>query len=512
MGIRIHFDKGDSLMGKKPGILEKLKNKKQSPVPTRRIAVPELEEDEMRGAPVIIPVADDIEYLEDMPSDAVSQYDDAGKSHRTKAAAVCPKPVAGSLNMSKRHRSNQTSFGSKLSVAKNTVLGKRTRESAALDFAMNHKRVNKRQRRKRLLLTYIGTGIVVAAVLLVVVFVPGGKAASTADANPSSDRLEVAAVNDMTTKSGAAAAPTVQVSPSDVTSEEPTVSLAEISELEGEESGLPVESVEPTIEPTEESVPIATTAPDILPQVTLDDCIPFFIVEADKYYKYSTNHYEYTEDDIYMLAQIITSEARGESLDGMVAVGNVVMNRVLNRHKFANSIQGVITAAGQFAYNSGTKPTSGAQKAARKVLQDEVWVIAQDVYYFRSGSSAVKGVDWSSHKYYTKIGGHCFYSDSYSGRQRGGDPPPRLFERTYKYAQYGCKPEERVYRIQYMLNKLGYDVKADRYFGKDSVDALKAFQEKYGMEADGVAGPTTVSKLIDVFGITNYFQQFLVEQ
>ena len=113
-----------------------------------------------------------------------------------------------------------------------------------------------------------------------------------------------------------------------------------------------------------------------------------------------------------MLAQIIQSEAGGESTEGMIAVGNVVLNRVLNRHKFGSTVAEVITAPGQFAYNPDRKPSSRAKSAARAVLQDEKWVIPQDIYYFRSGASS--GVDWGSHRFFTKIGGHCFYRHSYS--------------------------------------------------------------------------------------------------
>jgi hypothetical protein len=269
----------------------------------------------------------------------------------------------------------------------------------------------------------------------------------------------------------------------------------------------------PTPEPTEAPTPIPTTEPDPTPPpITAESSVDYFIVEADAYYNemgYSNNHYEYTEDDVYMLAQIIQSEAGGESREGMIAVGNVVMNRVLNRHKFGSTVAEVITASGQFAWNPGRKPSSSAKRAARAVLQDEKWVIPQDIYYFRSGVSA--GSDWGSHRFYTKIGGHCFYRHSYSGRHRGGEAPPELFNRTFKYAQYGCKPEDRVYRIQYMLNKLGYDVKADKYFGQDTVDALKAFQEKHGLDVDGIAGPSTVENLIEEFGISNYYLEFVAD-
>jgi spore germination cell wall hydrolase CwlJ-like protein len=272
-------------------------------------------------------------------------------------------------------------------------------------------------------------------------------------------------------------------------------------------------SEEPSEEPTPEETPIATTQPEETPPpITVEECVKDFVVEADAYYNdmgYSNNHYEYTEDDVYMLAQIIDIEARGESREGKVAVGNVVMNRVLNRHQFPDTIAGVITAPGQFAWKPDRSPSSSSKRAARLVLQDEYWVIPQDVYYFKSHATA--GADWGSHKYYTQIGGHCFYTHNYSGRNRGGEAPPKLFDRTFKYAQYGCKPEQRVKRIQYMLNKLGFDVTADKYFGKGTVDALKVFQESNGLEADGVAGPTTVETLIEQFGLNNYYEAFLAE-
>ncbi len=502
-------------MAKHSGIraLKKLKNKNKKPqqAATRRIAVPR------QGETVLdAPSADASVYLEETPVFAGGQFD---YTESRSASRANTKQIMSSLGIGNRQCGKKSGFAAKLRVIFETIMGKRTKESAALDFAMNNKRVSKRERRNRMI-AYIGTGFVVVAVLLAVVLVPGGKAASTKDSGQSPEsgnghEVIAAAIGEIGTRSGidaessdtAASTPTAMPSASmagaaaaDV-STEPSVSPSEV----------PTEA--PTTEPTEAPTPIPTTEPDPTPPpITAESCVDFYVVEADAYYNkmgYSNNHYEYTQDDVYMLAQIIQSEAGGESTEGMIAVGNVVMNRVLNRYKFGSTVAEVITAPGQFAYNANTKPSSKAKGAARAVLQDENWVIPQDIYYFRSGASS--GVDWGSHKFFTKIGGHCFYRHSYSGRHRGGDAPPKLFERTYKYAQYGCKPEDRVYRIQYMLNKLDYDVKADSYFGKDTVDALMAFQQKHGLDADGIAGPSTVEKLIEDFGLSNYYLQFVVD-
>lgn len=75
--------------------------------------------------------------------------------------------------------------------------------------------------------------------------------------------------------------------------------------------------------------------------------------------------------DVYLLARIISAEARGESYRGQVAVGAVVMNRVRSS-KFPNTLAGVIYQKGAFtAVDDGQfdKPIAdSAYRAAREVL------------------------------------------------------------------------------------------------------------------------------------------------
>lgn len=49
----------------------------------------------------------------------------------------------------------------------------------------------------------------------------------------------------------------------------------------------------------------------------------------------------YSRDDVYWLSRIIEAEAGSESLEGKIAVGNVVMNRV-GDSEFPNTVKGVI--------------------------------------------------------------------------------------------------------------------------------------------------------------------------
>jgi hypothetical protein len=167
----------------------------------------------------------------------------------------------------------------------------------------------------------------------------------------------------------------------------------------------------------------------------------------------------------------------------------------------------VVTANNQFAYNESVTPKQSAIDAAHAVLDDEVWYVPQNTYFFKG--SGTEGVDWGSNTYCATIGGNYFYTHNYSGRYNGTGIPPALFDRTYKHAQYGCKAEDRVYRIQFMLQSLGYSVSPDKCFGKGTKDALIAFLQSKGLTADGVAGPSTIEALIGAFGVDNYIAKFV---
>lgn len=78
-----------------------------------------------------------------------------------------------------------------------------------------------------------------------------------------------------------------------------------------------------------------------------------------------------SNNNVYLLARIISAEARGEPYSGQVAVGAVVLNRV-KHPSFPNSISGVIYQPGAFtALSDGQfdKPiASSAYNAARDAL------------------------------------------------------------------------------------------------------------------------------------------------
>ena len=121
----------------------------------------------------------------------------------------------------------------------------------------------------------------------------------------------------------------------------------------------------------------------------------------------------YDADDLYWLSRIISAESRGEPLQGQIAVGNVVLNRVASP-QFPDSIQGVVfdtTYGLQFEpVGNGTiyqEPTQSAVVAAKLALEGAN-VVGGCLYFYNPSLSQSTWFD-ANRVYYTTIGGHAFY-------------------------------------------------------------------------------------------------------
>lgn len=122
---------------------------------------------------------------------------------------------------------------------------------------------------------------------------------------------------------------------------------------------------------------------------------------------------EHDAMDYYWLSRIIHAESGGEALEGQIAVGNVVLNRV-SSGDFPDSIPGVIFDAEngvQFepvSNGSVTKePTELSQEAARRALSGEN-TAGDALYFFAPALSQGSWID-SSRTYRQTIGCHRFY-------------------------------------------------------------------------------------------------------
>jgi N-acetylmuramoyl-L-alanine amidase len=121
----------------------------------------------------------------------------------------------------------------------------------------------------------------------------------------------------------------------------------------------------------------------------------------------------YRSDEVYWLSRIISAESEAESLEGKMAVGNVVLNRVPSPD-YPDCIYDVI-----FDTNYGTQFTPAANGTihnmpdaesvvAAKLCLEGYRVVGSSLYFFNSQKSPG---DWivSHCDYVATIGNHSFY-------------------------------------------------------------------------------------------------------
>ena len=117
-----------------------------------------------------------------------------------------------------------------------------------------------------------------------------------------------------------------------------------------------------------------------------------------------------SESDIQLIARAINGEARGESYEGQVAVGAVILNRVKNPN-FPNTIAGVIYQPGAFTavsdgqINVPIDENSTVVKAARDAMNG--WDPTNGCIYYFNPNTATSDWIWSR-TIVTTIGKHHF--------------------------------------------------------------------------------------------------------
>ena len=124
----------------------------------------------------------------------------------------------------------------------------------------------------------------------------------------------------------------------------------------------------------------------------------------------SSSNGSYASNDIELLARVISAEARGESYNGQVAVGAVILNRV-EHPSFPNSIAGVVYQPGAFTCMTdgqiNANVTSSAKRAASDALNG-VDPTGGAIYYYNPSTATSKWI--RSRPIITTIGNHVFCS------------------------------------------------------------------------------------------------------
>ena len=119
----------------------------------------------------------------------------------------------------------------------------------------------------------------------------------------------------------------------------------------------------------------------------------------------------YNEKDLFWLSRVIYAESGNQPLDGKIAVGNVIMNRVKSPI-FPNTVEGVLAQKNQFTtYRSGKlagcTPNASSVAAAKLVLDGAVVEKTKNALYFDSAPNS-----WAARNRtcIAVIGGHRFYA------------------------------------------------------------------------------------------------------
>lgn len=119
--------------------------------------------------------------------------------------------------------------------------------------------------------------------------------------------------------------------------------------------------------------------------------------------------------DLNCLATAIYYEARGETLDGQLAVGQVIVNRA-GSGRFPQSYCGVVTQRGQFSFvTGGAMPQADRASAAwqrasaiARIAHEDLWdSSAENALFFHARRVRP---EWASRRQtLARIDGHVFY-------------------------------------------------------------------------------------------------------
>ncbi len=116
----------------------------------------------------------------------------------------------------------------------------------------------------------------------------------------------------------------------------------------------------------------------------------------------------YSNEEVNLLAKVISAEARGESYEGQVAVGAVILNRVAHP-SFPDTISGVIYQNGAFSCVYDSNWYQPVADSAKRAAQDALngWdPTGGAVYYYNPAKTSDKWI--RTRTVVTVIGNHYF--------------------------------------------------------------------------------------------------------
>ena len=107
----------------------------------------------------------------------------------------------------------------------------------------------------------------------------------------------------------------------------------------------------------------------------------------------------YTNEELYLVAQTVWHEARGEGANGWIAVAEVIKNRVLST-AYPEKIYDVIYQDGQFSYNgeiTNMTPPETEISIVKMVLDGNISILGnENIMWFRNPAISTSSQDWNT--------------------------------------------------------------------------------------------------------------------
>lgn len=116
----------------------------------------------------------------------------------------------------------------------------------------------------------------------------------------------------------------------------------------------------------------------------------------------------YTTEEINLLAKVISAEARGESYEGQVAVGAVILNRVAHP-SFPDTLSGVIYQKGAFSCVNDSNWYQPVAESAKRAARDAIngWdPTGGAIYYYNPAKTSNA---WMRSRTVVKIIGNHYF-------------------------------------------------------------------------------------------------------
>lgn len=128
-------------------------------------------------------------------------------------------------------------------------------------------------------------------------------------------------------------------------------------------------------------------------------------------FNYQNRHLYLTDDDIYLMSQVVFAESHGEPYEGKVAVASVILNRVTNP-SFPNSIEGVIKQKNAFSCVRDGKISVTPDNECRDAVMDAIKgkdPTSNALFFYNPQTATCSWMKQIDKKNMKTIGKHVFF-------------------------------------------------------------------------------------------------------